>query len=110
MIKTSTWCPRSVLVAGFPIEIKTMASLKVNEVDSWGSFEANSQTINLCEEFPSFIFGASILFHELVHAMYWVRGLKNRETEEDICTNAAPFLVALFKDNPELRKLVTRLK
>ena len=98
MIKTDTWAPKEVLVQGFPISVKIHPTLKLDDRDLWGSFVSNDQRVNLVAEYPTLIFGVSILLHELFHAMYWVKGLKNREAEEDVCINSATFLVALFKD------------
>jgi len=45
---------------------------------------------------------ASVLLHELIHAIWTVRGFPARLTEEQVCTMLAPALATVLKDNRDL--------
>lgn len=73
-----------------------------NEV--WGYHNPLTQTIVIDKD-ASDDRQAAILMHEIMHAC-WDIGLDNRKecSEEDVCTQLAPLISMVLKDNPDLRK------
>lgn len=51
---------------------------------------------------------AEILLHEIIHAIWAIRGLPNRLREEGVCAHLAPALATVIQANPALCEALER--
>lgn len=49
---------------------------------------------------------AAILLHELIHAIWTIRGFPARMAEEEVCTALAPALATVIHDNPLMMRSI----
>ena len=59
-------------------------------------------TISLNSQLASKEATTTIFLHELLHAIYWFFGLKEKSKEERVVDNLSTGLAMVYKDNPKL--------
>lgn len=92
--------PDRIRVGVYPLKIRVIPDKSEKRHAVWGTFSANDQTIYLNSEFPSLSFMATILIHEIVHAIWWAQGVsEDDDKEERIVTLIASGLSQVYRDN-----------
>ena len=92
--------PPSLRVGPYDIKIVTLPEDIAR--DNYGCFTSRALEIGLCDKFPSTVFAGETLLHELLHAAWYVQGIKAKDGEERVVGNLAISLTQILRDNPTL--------
>lgn len=91
--------PEKVKIGPYDVRFITMD--RDGEHDTWGCFSKLGQTIGIMREYPTPQTEAETVIHETLHAIFWERGLKNKD-EEKIVAALGIGLAQVIRDNPAL--------
>lgn len=84
----------------FDVELRSMLHAAAHM--RRGEFSAEEQTIWVQEQFASSHCAAQTVVHEVLHALFYVQGIEQGDSEERIVGALARGLVQVFRDNPGL--------
>jgi hypothetical protein len=91
-----------------PFDYKVMPMGKTDELTKFGEHDGNTQELRFCETFASNARAAETTIHEVLHAIYEVMGIGDKDTEERTVLLMARGLAMLIRDNPSLIKWIVQ--
>lgn len=91
---------KSIRVGPFDISIK---KLEGEELEKWcGTFSEAKHTIYLAETFETPRQEAETAIHEIMHAIYSVFGVRDKDQEERVVGLMSVGMASVIRDNPKL--------
>ena len=94
-----------------PLDYSVKALGTTAAITRFGEHDSNTLEISFCDSFASPAHEAAIAIHELLHAIYSVMGITDKDNEERTVTQLGTGLAMVIHDNPALIKwIVSSLK
>lgn len=94
--------PKSLKLGPHTVTINFQLSIFHLNQEVNGIWNPNTMTISLNSQLASKEATTTIFLHELLHAIYWFFGLKEKSKEERVVDNLSTGLAMVYKDNPKL--------
>mgnify|MGYP001609000495 CR=1 FL=1 len=94
--------PAKIKVGGLDFRVEAWAQPSARGSQRFGEFSAAEELIRVQVADRSPMFVLEVLLHEIVHAIWWVGGLRNGDDEERCAQVMGPAWAQIFRDNPEL--------
>jgi hypothetical protein len=91
--------PEKVKVGPYDISVKPLD--KSEEKDNYGTFSSTDLEIRLKEDFKTPHIAADTFLHELLHAVWFVHGIRAKDGEERIVNTLSTGLAQVIRDNPK---------
>jgi hypothetical protein len=92
--------PDKIKIGPYDIALKRMTHQEAGA--DYGQFCSRTQSIGLCEDFPSSFMEADTLMHEILHGIWWERDMRAKDGEERIVAEFSGGLTQVLRDNPGL--------
>ncbi|MCC7047193.1 MAG: hypothetical protein IT562_10810 [Alphaproteobacteria bacterium] len=100
--------PEVIRVGGFDIRIERWHSLVAAASQSWGEFSSMEMRISIQVDMPTRFKAVDTTMHEIMHAVFWVYGIKDSDDEERTVAAMGSAWMALHRDNPWLAGWLTK--
>lgn len=94
--------PDVMRVGAYDIDITKWDAVHAGSGNSFGEFNSARLEIGLCQDFPSPAKAAYTFLHEIMHAVWFVYGIKENDEEERIVTLMSLGWTQVHADNPWL--------
>lgn len=94
--------PPSVRVGAYDIALIVEGPEWYAQTDCFGEFKSWLMTITLTADQPTRVHALDTLLHEITHAIWYVQGIKPRDSEERKVTALSTAWVQVYRDNPWL--------
>ena len=91
---------KSIRVGPFTIPIKTMGADEAEK--NLGAFSAEKMIIWLHPKLENEQILAETLLHEIMHAIYFVFGVKEKDRQERVVSQMSVGMASAIADNPKL--------
>lgn len=98
--------PKRVKVAHYSIPITPLSPELAKDLGRFGDFDGHKYVIRM-EKGITDDKTRDVLLHELLHAAYWIYGLKDEDEEERIVTVLTTAMLTMMRDNPKLVNFLT---
>ena len=100
--------PKSIRVGGYDVRIGLMARADSEAASVYGLFWPSKQLIELETGFASKEKVVETFLHEVVHAIYWVAGIKEDDGEERTTAAMGRVWMQIHRDNPWLGEWIRK--
>lgn len=93
--------PKKIKVGPFFFKIKYANLNDMNRGDSSGYTVFENRHIYIEKSYDEDL-QSEILLHEILHVIWWIAGIKERDDEESIIRMESPLMLGVLRDNPDL--------
>lgn len=103
-------CPRKVWIGTteFVINLVPRDHAKLDNGESDGCTDANPPVIHVCSDLGTTLFMETV-WHELTHAVDFVGGIEDSQTEEDIADRHGKIWSQFWINNPRFQRWWTKV-
>jgi hypothetical protein len=99
---TLSGLPSTIRVGPFSYELQVTSALESMQSQTWGSCANVEHIIRLQEHYPCVGRCIDTVLHEILHALYHVHTIPEKEDEETTVAMMGTGLASLLMDNPAL--------
>lgn len=109
---TKEWAerlPKKLRISAYDFRLELWDSSQAQSTRKFGEFSAIEQRITIQAEYASPVTMVDTLLHEILHAIYWVHGIDDKDEEERIVNTMAVAWTQVWRDNPALLDWLTAI-
>jgi hypothetical protein len=95
--------PQMIRIGAFDMQLRRLTHLEASTQNIHGRFTPLEQSIDIAERPASTHMAIDTVLHEVLHAIWWAGGLKEKDDDEErIVAGFSTGLMQVFRDSPWL--------